>query len=193
MFLDGTTVMANGAQYGSGIDISNAGNTGMACPTLVFAQNSLFAQNSATEKGAAFSIFNIYLGGFTNVTFDGNFGEHHGAAGLGELAACCPKQPGFKKVHACLHMLNKSHAEAPMGIAAPNGGAVVLAGDGLTAPAGDPFPWRNQFSMTECTFINNKAAYGGAIFVDQLVRLLHPRFCPCCDCSPRALAGGLAG
>ena len=87
MFLDGTTVMANGAQYGSGIDISNAGNTGMACPTLVFAQNSLFAQNSATEKGAAFSIFNIYLGGFTNVTFDGNFGEQRGVDG--QSRACC--------------------------------------------------------------------------------------------------------
>ena len=87
MFLDGTTVMANGAQYGSGIDISNAGNTGMACPTLVFAQNSLFSQNSATEKGAAFSIFNIYLGGFTNVTFDGNFGEQRKVDG--QSRACC--------------------------------------------------------------------------------------------------------
>ena len=73
----------------------------------------------------------------------------------------------------------RAHAEAPTGSAAPNGGAVVLAGDGLTAPAGDPFPWRNQFSMTDCTFINNKAAYGGAIFVDQLVRMLRPCICAC--------------
>ena len=73
----------------------------------------------------------------------------------------------------------RAHAHAPTGSAAPNGGAVVLAGDGLTAPAGDPFPWRNQFSMTDCTFINNKAAYGGAIFVDQLVRMLRSCTCAC--------------
>ncbi|KAK9840843.1 hypothetical protein WJX81_008508 [Elliptochloris bilobata] len=126
MVMDGTTVKSNQAQYGSGIDISNAGNTGMACPTLVLAQNSVFTLNSATEKGAGFSIFNIYLGSFTNVTFHDNF--------------------------------------------APNGGAVVIAGDGLTAPPGDPFPWRNQVTMTNCTFTSNKAAYGGAIFVDQQAR-----------------------
>ena len=73
-------------------------------------------------------------------------------------------------MHVCTSG-TKAHSEAPvpcMGDAAPNGGAVVLAGDGLTAPPGDPFPWRKQFSMTDCTFTNNKAAYGGAIFVDQL-------------------------
>ena len=75
MVLDGTLVQANQAQYGSGIDISNAGNAGMPCPTIVLAQNSVFSLNSATEKGAGFSIFNIYLASFTNVTFDSNFGE----------------------------------------------------------------------------------------------------------------------
>jgi len=75
MVLDGTLVQANQAQYGSGIDISNAGNAGMPCPTIVLAQNSIFSLNSATEKGAGFSIFNIYLASFTNVTFDSNFGE----------------------------------------------------------------------------------------------------------------------
>lgn len=98
----------------------------------------------------------------------------------------------------CMHVstsIMTAHAESPMGSAAPNGGAVVLAGDGLTAPAGDPFPWRNQFSMTDCTFINNKAAYGGAIFVDQLVRMLRPCICACIVTAARgcSLAGRRAG
>lgn len=76
LVLDGTLVMRNQAQYGSGIDISNGGNTGMPAPTLLLAQNTVFSFNSATEKGAAFSIFNVYLAAFTNVTFDSNFGAH---------------------------------------------------------------------------------------------------------------------
>ena len=76
LVLDGTLVTRNQAQYGSGIDISNGGNTGMPAPTLLLAQNTVFSFNSATEKGAAFSIFNVYLAALTNVTFDSNFGAH---------------------------------------------------------------------------------------------------------------------
>jgi predicted outer membrane repeat protein len=45
-------------------------------------------------------------------------------------------------------------------------------------PPGDPFPWRNQVTLTDCTFTSNKAAYGGAIFVDQQART------PCCSLWP---------
>jgi len=45
-------------------------------------------------------------------------------------------------------------------------------------PPGDPFPWRNQVTLTDCTFTSNKAAYGGAIFVDQQARM------PCCSLRP---------
>lgn len=91
----------------------------MACPTLVFAQNCLFARNSATEKGAAFSIFNIYLGGFTNVTFDGNFGEHHGADGARRACCLLPNQRWLCAWHAYLHLQNEAHAEAPTAVQPP--------------------------------------------------------------------------
>jgi predicted outer membrane repeat protein len=165
LYMTSCTIANNTAAAGAGLQFDAATNTYTAVPpTLGSLTNLVFQGNVATVQGGGLATGSSFDLTLTNVNFTGNSGARTAAFRLFSCGERCTATP------------------CGAGHAAPRGGGVWIAGDGV--------PGLDYASMTSCSFTQNAADYGGGLYADAGT-LLSLSACTFASNTAKAGGGGL--